>query len=265
VLKKLLLGLLISIVVGAALVVVIVDWPAKPSAAAQAEPPPPARTYAPSANLTIKVSDSQTKTEALLADGAAWKQAPATAVLLSRSPRIYHTEPIQNRPVPQCEVRVLRASGRLYLRLQWDDPTENAPKAPPARSGEDGEAKLLYKRPTGATAAFADAAAVMVPDGWIGPEFPSLLMGDRHAPAKLYYWNASTGAEVLKSSGRATPQPVGQTVPHRARHTKAGWTVILELPDLPAGYPIAFALWDGEFGDRDGLKFFSIWYVLLKE
>jgi DMSO reductase family type II enzyme heme b subunit len=149
--------------------------------------------------------------------------------------------------------------------LQWDDATENAPKAPPARIGGGDEAKLLYKRPTGATAAFADAAAVMVPDTWTGPEFPSLLMGDRHAPAKLYYWNASTGAEVLKSSGRSTPQPIGQTVPHRARHTKVGWTVILELPDLPNGYPIAFALWDGEYGDRDGLKFFSIWYALLKD
>jgi DMSO reductase family type II enzyme heme b subunit len=105
----------------------------------------------------------------------------------------------------------------------------------------------------------------MVPDHWSGPEFPSLIMGDRHTPAKLYYWNASTGAAVLKSFGRATPQPVGQAVHHRARHTQARWTLILELPDLPAGYPIAFALWDGEFGDRDGLKFFSVWYVLLKD
>jgi hypothetical protein len=258
--KKLLLGLLVSIIVGVILVTVLFRWPVNPSGAAQAEAPREARSFAPATHLAIKVVSSQSGTEELLADGAAWKPAPATTLLLSRTPRIYQTEPIQERRLPQCEVRAVRAQGRLYLRLQWDDTTENAPAAPPARRGEGGEA--LYKRPTGATAAFPDAAAVMVPDNWTGPELPSLVMGDQHAPAKLYYWNASTGATVLKSSGRTTPQPTGLAVPHRARHGKTGWKLILELPDMPMGYPLAFALWDGEFGDRDGLKFFSIWYVL---
>jgi hypothetical protein len=257
--------ILVSMVAGAGLVVAIVRWPATPSDAAQ-DAPQQTRPFAAAKNLAIKAALSEARAEELLApDGAAWKQALPTNLVLNRTPRIYQTEPIAERRLPQCEVRALRGGGRLYLRLQWDDTTENAPSAPPVRSGEGGEPKLLYKRPTGATATFADAAAVMVPDDWTGPGFPSLLMGERHAPAKLYYWNASTGAEVLKSSGRATPQPIGQAVPHRARHTKAGWVVILELPDLPAGYPIAFALWDGQFADRDGLKFFSIWYVLLRD
>jgi DMSO reductase family type II enzyme heme b subunit len=157
---------------------------------------------------------------------------------------------------------VLRSGGKLVLRLQWDDATKNAPEPPPARTGKGGEPKLLYKRPTGETATFPDAAAVMVPDSWTGPEFPSLLMGDKHTPACLYYWSASRGAEVLKASGRATPQPVGRSVPHRARHENSKWTVTLELPAQPEGYPIAFAIWDGQFADRDGLKFFSIWYVM---
>jgi hypothetical protein len=263
--KKVLVGLLVSIVAGVTLLAAFVRWPVRPSEAARAEPAQGPATYAPAAHLRIRVVDSQAQTKELLEDGAVWKQVTPTAILLNRTPRIYQAEPIQERPVPQCEVRAVRARERLYLRLQWDDATENAPQAPPARNGEGGEAKLLYKRPTGATAVFADAAAVMVPENWTGPEFPSLQMGDRHAPAKLYYWNASTGAEVLKSSGRATPQPVGQAVPHSARHSKAGWALILELPDLPTGYPTAFALWDGEYGDRDGLKFFSIWYALVRE
>jgi hypothetical protein len=258
--KKLLLGLLVSAVVGGTLVAVLFRWPINPSGAAQADAPREATRYAPATHLAIKAVSSQSGTEELLADGAVWKQAPTTTLLLSRTPRIYQTEPIQERRLPQCEVRAVRAQGRLYLRLQWDDATKNAPTAPPARRGEGGE--VLYKRPTGAPAVFADAAAVMVPDNWTGPEFPSLVMGDQHARAKLYYWNASTGVTVLKSSGRTTPQPTGQTFPHRARHSKTGWLLILELPDLPTGYPLAFALWDGEFADRDGLKFFSIWYVL---
>jgi hypothetical protein len=260
--KELLLGLLLCAAVGGALVVPLFRWPAGPSDAAQANPPREPKHFAPATHLAIKAVSSQAATEELLADGAGWKQAPPTTLLLNRTPRIYQTEPIQERSLPHCEVRAVRTQSGLYLRLEWDDTTENVPAAPPARRGEGGEAKGLYKRPTGATAAFADAAAVMVPDCWTGPEFPPLVMGDQHAPAKLYYWNASTGATVLKSSGRATPQPIGQTVPHRARHLKTGWVLLLELPDLPTGYPLAFALWDGEFADRDGLKFFSIWYVL---
>jgi hypothetical protein len=28
---------------------------------------------------------------------------------------------------------------------------------------------------------------------------------------------------------------------------------------------VAFAVWDGQYGDRDGLKFFSVWYVLTSQ
>jgi len=104
----------------------------------------------------------------------------------------------------------------------------------------------------------------MVPERWAGPSFPSLLMGDKHAPARIFYWNASRGAEELTASGRATPSPTGKSVPHRARHEAGRWTLTMELPDQPHGDPFAFAVWDGEIGDRDGLKYFSIWYVLSK-
>jgi hypothetical protein len=265
VLRKALPWLAASAIGGGVLLVVLLRGPASPSDAAQA-PPRKSVTIAPARNLAIRAAESQAKAEDLLTpEGAAWEKATPTTLILNRTPRIYQTEPIQERRLPKCEVRALRADSRLLLRLQWDDTTRNAPAAPPARTGEAGEPKVLYKRPTGATAAFADAACVMVPENWTGPNFPSLLMGDLHAPAKLYYWNASTGAQVLKASGRATPQPIGQTVAHRAVHTKTCWQLTLDLPDLPAGYPLAFALWDGEYADRDGLKFFSIWYVLLRD
>ena len=122
----------------------------------------------------------------------------------------------------------------------------------------------MYKRPTAETGAFADAAAVMVPDHWTGPSFPSLLMGDKDSPARLYYWSASWGALELLASGRATPQPNGRSFPCRAHHAQGQWTLTAGIPNQPDGYPVAFAVWDGHFGDRDGLKFFSIWYVLTK-
>lgn len=252
-----------------ALVLGVRSWPRTESSAAQPEAPAasadpaPVRALPPAANLRIRVAVSEGMGELLLDPAAAaWKRAAVTGVLLNRTPRIYQTEPVQERPIPDCAVGALRANGKLYLRLEWIDATRNAPTAPPARTGEGGDPSQLYKRPTGATASFPDAAAVMIPEHWTGPSFPSLLMGDKHAPARLYYWSASRGTEVLTASGRATPQPTGQSFPHRAQHAEGKWTVTMELPDRADGYPVAFAVWDGQFGDRDGLKFFSIWYVL---
>lgn len=244
-------------------------WFARAAPATTAPPGPspagsaPANALAAADHLNIQVTDSRDQPEALLdPDAAGWKLARPTTILLSRTPRIYQTEPVQERAVPGCRVLALRSGGQLVLRLEWDDATKNAPEAPQARRGEGGDPKVLYKRPTGETSSFADAAAVMIPEHWDGPDFPSLLMGDRHAPARLYYWNASRGAEILKASGRATPQPTAKKMPCRARHADGRWMLTLEIPAPPAGYPVAVALWDGAFSDRDGLKFFSIWCVL---
>jgi hypothetical protein len=219
----------------------------------------------PAANLRIRVLESNTEASALLDPvAAAWSQAPATAILLNRTPRIYQTEPAQDHPIPRCEVCALRSDGKVILRLVWDDKTKNAPEAPPANSGKGGEPKQLYKRPTAETSLFPDAAAVMLPNQWTGPSFPSLLMGDKRSPARLYYWSASSGAAELTASGRATPQPNGRSFPFRAQHAEGKWTLTMEVPDQGESYPIAFAVWDGQSGDRDGLKFFSIWYVLTR-
>jgi hypothetical protein len=229
------------------------------------EPSATNKALAPAANLRIRVQESKTDADSLLEAAAPdWNQAPPTAIIVNRTPRIYQTEPAQDHPPPPCEVRALRAGGKLILRLVWKDKTKNAPLAPPAKHGEAGKPDPIYKRPTGETSAFADAAAVMIPDDWTGPCFPSLLMGDKNTPARLYYWNASRGAAELTASGRATPQPNGRTFPFRARYAKDEWILTMEVPDQREGYPIAFAIWDGQSGDRDGLKFFSIWYVLTR-
>jgi DMSO reductase family type II enzyme heme b subunit len=89
-------------------------------------------------------------------------------------------------------------------------------------------------------------------------------MGDKHSPARLYYWSASRGAAELTASGRATPQPTGRSFPFQARHADGKWGLTMEVPEQRENYPIAVAIWDGHSGDRDGLKFFSIWYVLTR-
>ena len=36
--------------------------------------------------------------------------------------------------------------------------------------------------------------------------------------------------------------------------------VTLQLNELPAGTPVAVAIWNGDQQDRDGRKYFSVWY-----
>jgi hypothetical protein len=226
----------------------------------------PDKALPPATCLRIRVGASRANEETLLNVAAAdWSQAFSTAIILNRTPRIFQTEAVPDRPIPRCQVRALRAREKLFLRLQWDDPTKNAPEAPRAQTGDGGDPSVLYKRPTGETAAFADAAAVMVPENWTGPAFPSLFMGDTNMPVTIGYWNASRGARLMSATGRATPQPTGQSIPHRARHENGQWLLTLELADWPDGYPMAFAVWDGQYGERDGLKFFSVWHVLTTE
>ncbi len=214
----------------------------------------------PAANLRIPVVRVREKAEVFLdMDARAWSQAQPAAVLLNRTPRIYQTEPATDRPPPACRVGAVRSGDKLCLRLRWDDATQDAPQAPSARADAP---KHLPKRPTARTSAFADAAAVMVPKGSDGPAFPSLQMGDKNHPVRLYYWNAARGAEELAAAGRATPLPAGRKFPCRARHDGSRWTLTMVLPDPGDGCPVAFAVWDGHAGDRDGLKFFSVWYVL---
>src|SRR5262249_7446589 len=154
------------------------------------------------ARLTVRVAKAPAGQSGLLDPAAsAWEKAPATRVVLSRTPRIHRNDREVAQKPPALEVRAFRVGERLLLRLGWEEATKDAPQAPPRRGGEAGVPKVLYKRPTGATASFADAAAVMVPQRWTGPAFPSLQMGDRSSPVWLYYWNASRGAERLGAEG----------------------------------------------------------------
>lgn len=269
--RRWLLGL---ILMAASLSLVVRFWPATSTAepaawgrADQANPAPaePVSGVAPPANVRIQTTSLEGDGAALLGPSAsAWDKAAPTAILLNRTPRIYQTEPVRELTIPSLEVRALRAGDQLLVRMRWSDATKNAPEPPPRKHGEGGEPAQLYKRPTGETAAFPDAAAVMIPQRGAGLPFPSLMMGDQHASASLYYWNASRGAEEMTASGRATPKPTGKSLPHRATHNEGKWTLTLQLPASPDDCPVAFAIWDGQLGDRDGLKFFSIWYVLTR-
>jgi hypothetical protein len=66
----------------------------------------------------------------------------------------------------------------------------------------------------------------------------------------------------MQAEGRSTTRRTNQSFPAKAVWQHGEWTVTMELPDLPAGTPVAFAVWNGAQRDRDGRKYFSVWQVL---
>ena len=66
----------------------------------------------------------------------------------------------------------------------------------------------------------------------------------------------------MTAEGRATTRRTGQNFPASAVYQNNQWVVTFELPNQAAGTPLAFAIWNGSQKDRDGRKYFSVWYTL---
>jgi hypothetical protein len=219
-------------------------------------------TTAPPAPLALSVAAGSVDVRAL-ADpvSAAWQSIPAQRIALNRTPRLYETEPASESEIPEIEVRVARANGKLLVRLNWRDVTEDAAKIAPA-PGAPTEGRFM-KAATESTSRFFDAAAVMCPtDVKAGGPAPGLQMGDLQDPVTIYYWNAARGPMLMDAKGRETTRRTGLSFPARADYHGGSWSVCFELPELREGAPLAFAVWNGSQQDRDGRKYFSLWHRL---
>ena len=224
-------------------------------AAAQAGSKPPT-------GQSLAVAASSASADTLLNGGpAAWTQIAVKHVALNRTPPLYDTDEPAAAEIPLVDVRLARAGGKLFVHLSWRDTTHDAatlaqvPDAPPETR--------FRKVQTEADDRFFDAAAVMFPDkSAAGGIAPSLQMGDAKHPVEIYYWNATRGAMVMQAQGRSTTRRTGQGFPANGSYENGQWNLTLELPDLPAGTTVAFAVWNGSQKDRDGRKYFSVWQVL---
>jgi len=198
-------------------------------------------------------------TEALLKGSSTWDQVPAHRISLNRTPPLYDTDEPASLEIPVLDVRLARAGGKVLVQMSWADPTQDAaalpevPNTPPETR--------FRKLPTEAEDRFFDVAAVMFP-AKPGAVAPSLQMGDTDDPVQIYYWNAARGPMLMEAAGRGTTRRTGASFAARGAYEKGRWTVVFELPDLAAGTPLAFAVWNGSQKDRDGRKYFSVWQVL---
>ncbi len=211
---------------------------------------------------SLSVAASPVSADHLLNGGpAAWSQIVAKHVALNRTPPLYDTDEPAAVEIPVVDVRLARAGGKLIVQLSWRDATHDAttltevPNTPP-------ENRFL-KIPTEADDRFFDAAAVMFPTkAGLGEIAPSLQMGDAEHPVEIYYWNATRGSIMMQAQGRSTTRRTDRSFPANSSYENGQWSVTLELPDLPAGTTVAFAIWNGSQKDRDGRKYFSVWQVL---
>jgi hypothetical protein len=217
---------------------------------------------APAVNLTVPAAVSQAPAEALLDPAAAaWEQIASRQVALNRTPPLYDTDPPADAEISSAEVRVARTEGKLIVHLAWQDATDDQAviARPPATPPE----QRRMKEHSEASNRFFDAAAVMFPSNLsTGVESPSLQMGDSRLPVTIYYWNAARGPMLMNAQGRGTTQRSGEGFPARGVYRGGVWQVTLQLPAVPNGVPLAFAVWNGSQQDRDGRKYFSVWYRL---
>lgn len=215
-----------------------------------------------SPGLTLRVTAPAAAPNALRdPESRAWEQVAPLRVGLNRTPPMYDTDPPSALDISLVEVRLARTGGKLLVHLAWRDATNNS--ATLAKAPDTPPETREYKEHTQATERFFDAVAVMFPakSSATGVS-PSLQMGDAGDPVTIFYWNAARGAMLMEAQGRGTTRRTGQTFPARAQYRAGAWSVVLELPELPAGQQLAFAVWNGSQSDRDGRKYFSIWHTL---
>lgn len=205
---------------------------------------------------------------------ATWDRAEAFQIPLRMTPPHLRSDEMPVQSIDTLEVRALAAVDGVAIRIAWRDETANYP---PSRTRDTGS--------------FPDAVAVQFPAGTSGRVLPALAMGSPEEPVNIWRWSAgSDQAEESISEGFGLlqavdeePRPVGAA----AVRVDGGWAVTLWRPyevapmvtyrgavpgtarqaervaiEPGARLPCAFAVWNGSYEDRDGLKAVSIWYYL---
>jgi complex iron-sulfur molybdoenzyme family reductase subunit gamma len=186
---------------------------------------------------------------------AAWaKLAPSPVALY---PQVSVAPATQPSGALTVSVRAFYSRKALALHLEWPDPR-------PAQGRGVGK--------------FADGAAVQWPVHYgSGKALPYVGMGHAGVPVALWFWRADGSVETLAAEGfgTLTAQPtdgveakgiwkdgiwrVVFTRPLRA--VAADHRLVLE-PAAQGLVPVAFAIWNGEAQERDGLKRLSAWQAL---
>jgi DMSO reductase family type II enzyme heme b subunit len=187
-----------------------------------------------------------------------WKSAAPMTLSLQRTPPLYPTDAPASIEVPSVQAQFLHTTAGNFVRLEWVDKSHDSALLPKAERAWQGDQLVTQ---SGATDRFSDACAVMIPAKAVTSDLnPSLQMGDADHPVRIFVWDSTRGAAVMEATGRETTKRTGQTFPAHGQYANGKWSVTLQVPDMKAGTPFAVAIWNGSQQDRDGRKYFTIWY-----
>jgi DMSO reductase family type II enzyme heme b subunit len=189
---------------------------------------------------------------------AEWKSAAPVVLALHRTPPLYATDALAAIEIPSVQAQIVHSSAGNFVRLEWADKTHDSAVLPKAERAWQGDHLVTQ---SAATDRFSDACAIMIPAKPVTADLnPSLQMGDTDHPVHIFVWDATRGAAVMEASGRETTKRTGQSFPAQAQYAAGKWTVTMQISELRTGAPFAVAIWNGSQQDRDGRKYFTIWY-----
>lgn len=191
------------------------------------------------------------------ADAILWGTVPSETVDLSPVPldavdtSKYVSQTIDRAQIGTVDaitVRMAYDHERFAVKLSWDDPTRDDAVT--------------------ATEEFADKAAVAFP---LAPGASVMSMGSGTAPINAWYWRADRSRAydvIARGFGDVERREAAMSgLSTAAKYINETWHVVLarerpvaddqfvDLSTAPAG--IAFAIWDGQNGERGPLKAYS--------
>lgn len=184
------------------------------------------------------------------------------SLLWNRTPRIFPTDPPPPAEGVRGNARAEVSGDTLRVTLSWNDPTEDATvEGDRVPYGKEA----IYRKPTERTDLFGDAAAMMVP-AEAGEPFPGIMMGNTDREVRIVLWRAGKVVETLHARGRGTVERSVNDTGFSATHRRRGSLreVTFTMKGYPPGLPVSFAIWDGASGDRNGYKWYTPWYRILR-
>ncbi len=194
-------------------------------------------------------------------DDIIWERLPEYRVHVGPAPAVHESVDLRidyDDEGQDLFLTMARTSDRFYVRMRWRD---DAPD-------------LVTK-----SNRFRDAAAVQFS---LGDDETSYLMGDGpSAPVNIWYWRSDRGeVQNLAAGGPGSTtmlddQPVSGAAQFFDKGSDAAneWAVVMSRPISTSGdyevsfgggkVPMAFAIWQGSDGQRDGLKSVSDGWILV--
>jgi DMSO reductase family type II enzyme heme b subunit len=198
-------------------------------------------------------------TDSSLADpeNAGWRDAQEYRLDLMLAPPVHQSINLRhdaNAPPRPVFLRAASDGENMYLRMRWSDATEN---------GTSGRTE------------FADAAAVQFAlDAGASTSF---MMGAANGPVNIWYWKASeAGAQNLAAGGfgSTTSLETAGLSSSSVYRDNGEWVIVFSRPIQARGdhqvalangsANMAFALWEGDNKQRDGLKHVTMGWVTLQ-